>query len=407
MTQAAPRAGRRRWPWVLLVLLIVAAVVGWAAVRLAAPPAPAQVQPVLAASQTVKGSKPALPWPSVGQGAVSVPQLGYTEQSGTETSVPIASLTKMMTAYLILRDHPIAAGQDGANITFTQTDVDDRNADTTLDEANVPVQVGEVLTERQVLEGLLVHSANNLADTLARWDAGSIPAFVAKMNRAAAALGMHQTHYADASGYDQQSMSTPSDLLKIAGAALENPVFAQIVTMPSVTLPVAGTVSTYTPGLGTPGVVGVKSGFTTAAGGCDVMAYSTTVSGQHLEVLAAVTGQQTGDVLAEAGQAALALARATAGGVVSVAAVHQGQPVATVSSHGTTVPAVATKGVAVLGYPGQTIRQDFAAVGHPKAGSVAGTQVGVATVHLGSQVVQVDARMTHPLPTETFVQRLF
>ena len=54
------------------------------------------------------------------------------------------------------------------------------------DEANAQVTLGEVLTERQLLGGMLVHSANNYADTLAMWDAGSIPAFVAKMNRTAA-----------------------------------------------------------------------------------------------------------------------------------------------------------------------------------------------------------------------------
>ena len=64
------------------------------------------------------------------------------------------------------------------------------------------VQPGEKLNERQLLDGLLVHSANNLADVLAQWDAGSIPAFVAKMNATATSLGMTHTHYADASGLD-------------------------------------------------------------------------------------------------------------------------------------------------------------------------------------------------------------
>ena len=122
----------------------------------------------------------------------------------------------MMTAYVILRDHPLGPGQNGPSITMTQADVDDFDNDTVEDEANAQVTVGEVLTERQLLEGLLVHSANNFADTLARWDAGDIPAFVAKMNSTATQLGMDHTHYADPSGFDQISQSTAGDLLKVA-----------------------------------------------------------------------------------------------------------------------------------------------------------------------------------------------
>ena len=164
-----------------------------------------------------------------------------------------------------------------------------------------------MLTERQILEGMLIHSANNLAFALACWDAGSLPAFVAKMNATAMSLGMTNTHYADASGFTSQSVSTPADLLKVTSAAMAIPVFAQTVSMPSVTLPVAGTVSTYTPLLSgsttdAPGVVGVKSGFTTAAGGGDILAYQTAVGGHPLIVLAAVTSLEGPEVLRTAGQ---------------------------------------------------------------------------------------------------------
>ena len=71
-----------------------------------------------------------------------------------------------MTAYLVLRDHPLKPDENGPSITMTQTDLDDFETDTVEDEANAKVTVGEVLTEHQLLEGLLVHSANNFADTL-------------------------------------------------------------------------------------------------------------------------------------------------------------------------------------------------------------------------------------------------
>ena len=134
----------------------------------------AAVTATMAPTVHVASSPVALPWPTTGQAAVAVPSVGIDVTSGPETPVPIASLTKMMTAYIILHDHPVPVGQNGPGITMGQPDVDDFDNDTVEDEANAQVTVGEVLTERQLLEGLLVHSANNFADTLARWDAGSI-----------------------------------------------------------------------------------------------------------------------------------------------------------------------------------------------------------------------------------------
>ena len=89
--------------------------------------------------------------------------------------------------------------------------------------------LNEQITEAQVLGGMLVHSADNYADLLATWDAGSIPAFVAKMNATAARLGMDHSHFADASGVNPGSESTASDLLKVAALDMADPTFASMV----------------------------------------------------------------------------------------------------------------------------------------------------------------------------------
>ena len=107
------------------------------------------------------------------------------------------------------------------------------------DESNIPIQLGEKLTERQMLEALLNQSANDIAYSLALWDAGSLPAFVAKMNALAASLGATHTHYVDASGYDPQSVSTAADTLRIAAAGMSIPAFAEVVGLSTVT-PAAG-----------------------------------------------------------------------------------------------------------------------------------------------------------------------
>jgi D-alanyl-D-alanine carboxypeptidase (penicillin-binding protein 5/6) len=340
---------------------------------------------------------PALPWPKTGEAAVDVPAVGFRAQSGHERPVPVASMTKVMTAYVVLEDHPLALGQQGPRITVTQADASQFGTDTVTDQANVLLKQGEVLTEYQMLEGLLVHSANDLAYALASWDAGSVPAFVAKMNSVAAGLGMHDTHFADASGFSPSSVSTAADLLRVGAVAMADPVFEQIVSMPAVTLPLAGTVGSYTPMLGATGVVGVKSGFTTAAGGGDLLAYRTTVGGHTLLSLAAVTSQEGWTVLGFAGREALALAKAASARVLSMTAAPKGTVVARLTS-GTRSVAVRTASAAsVLVLPGGSIHQAV----HLRAlhaGARRGTEVGTATFVFAGQVVSVPVRLAGRLP---------
>lgn len=413
--RAARRAGRPSWRRPLVGMAALAVVVVLVVVLVAvtagpgeeapAAPATASVHATLSTRRQVPGADPAsLPWPTTGQAAVAIPAVGYTAQSGGETPVPVASMTKVMTAYVVLQDHPLVGTASGPDITITPSDAADYTTDVVTTQASVAVQAGEVLTERQALQGMLVHSANNLAYALGCWDAGSLAAFVQKMNTTAASLGMHHTHYVDASGYTPGSASTAADLLKVATAAMAIPFFAQTVTMPSVTLPVAGTVSTYTPLLPgsttspTPGVVGVKSGFTSAAGGGDILAYETTVGGHSVEVLAAVTTQEGPTVLHNAGEMDLAVARAAAADLVSVDVAAAGQRVGTVSEPGARVAAVAGTSASLLAWPGQTVRQEVVAGAHLPAGAPAGTTVGTAQYHLGSQEVSVPVRTARRLP---------
>ena len=402
----ARRCARRRF-WAVAVLLV--AVVGGVATYNLRAATTLQAAVVAVPSTTVltPGTPPVLPWPTVGESAVVVPAVGFSSQSGAEQSVPIASLTKLMAAWVILHDHPLAAGQDGPSVTMTSVDVEDVAHDDETDQANVPVADGEILNERQLLEGLIVHSANNLADTLARWDAGTVPAFVAKMNAAAASLGMTNTHYVDADGFESQSVSTVADVLKVAAQLMANPTFAEIAQLQSVTLPVAGTEDTYTPLLGTHDVVGVKSGFTSEAGGCDVLALSQMVDGRKVLVLAAVTGQLGASPLAQAGMAALAVADAATTGVHSVQALTRGQLLANVLLRGTSVPAVAAHDASVLAWAGTPVRVRLDLTRRPEGGAGRGTRIGVGVVESGAQRSVAPARLTGRLPTASLAERLF
>ncbi|HWD54579.1 MAG TPA: hypothetical protein VG346_05620, partial [Acidimicrobiales bacterium] len=151
---ASSRRRRRRRRRVLVPLLVLAVMVAagafvWVRLRAAAP-APV-VSSALPAAAPVSAQTVPLPWPATGQGAVAIPAVGVAAASGPEKPVPVASLTKLMTAYVILRDHPLVPGEAGPSVAVTQADVDDFNHDTVSDDSNAQVTVGEELTEQQLL----------------------------------------------------------------------------------------------------------------------------------------------------------------------------------------------------------------------------------------------------------------
>jgi serine-type D-Ala-D-Ala carboxypeptidase (penicillin-binding protein 5/6) len=187
---------------------------------------------------------------------------GAVVSSRDQQPVPIASVTKVMTAYLVLRD------PREVTVTVTDDDVADTERREGQDESIVHVTAGETLTERQALIAILLPSANNVAAMLARASAGSLDAFVAWMNEMAQALGMRHTIYTDPSGLDEGTRSTAEDQLILAQRAIQVPEFAALVALRSAELPVAGTVHNTDSLLGKDGFVGIKTGSDDAAGGC-------------------------------------------------------------------------------------------------------------------------------------------
>jgi len=251
------------------------------------------------ARQDRRAALPTTVWPADGQAAV---QLGHSPvQAGpNQHTAAIASLAKVMTAYLVLRDHPLHHGLDGPTITLAGADVADTDRRREQRESVVSVAAGEQLTERQALQALLLPSANNIAAVLARWDAGSIRRFVSRMNAAAQSLGMTHTRYTDPSGYDDTTVSTASDQVLIVDRAMRVPAFASIVSTPSVALPVAGFVRNTDALLGHDGFVGVKTGSDDAAGGCFAFRAIRRIDGKRTTITGVVLGQP-GDDQIEAG----------------------------------------------------------------------------------------------------------
>jgi serine-type D-Ala-D-Ala carboxypeptidase (penicillin-binding protein 5/6) len=245
---------------------------------------------------------PSTAWPADGQAAVQIGQ-SQVQAGPNQHAAAIASVAKVMTAYLVLRDHPLGLGQDGPTITLTDADVADTDRRRRQRESVVSIAAGEELTELQALQALLLPSANNIGAVLARWDAGSEDRFVARMNATARSLGMPHTRYTDPSGYDDATVSTAVDQVRIVDRAMRLPVFASIVATPSATLPVAGTVHNTNTLLGRNGFVGVKTGSTAAAGGCFAFRAIHWIDGKRTTITGVVLGQP-GHNQVEAGLAA-------------------------------------------------------------------------------------------------------
>jgi D-alanyl-D-alanine carboxypeptidase (penicillin-binding protein 5/6) len=261
-------------------------------------------------SSTVASAIDVLPstvWPAHGQAAFIQTGRSQIQVGPNQHPAAIASVAKVMTAYLVLRDHPLGPGEDGPTIMLSDADVADTDRRSRQEESVVSVAAGEQLTERQALQALLLPSANNIAAVLARWDAGSADRFVARMNATARSLGMTHTRYTDPSGYDDATVSTAADQVRIVDRAMQLPVFASIVATASATLPVAGVVHTTNTLLGHNGFVGIKTGSDDAAGGCFAFRAIRWIGGKRTTITGVVLGQPGHDQIAAGLAAAEAL----------------------------------------------------------------------------------------------------
>ncbi|MET9809002.1 D-alanyl-D-alanine carboxypeptidase family protein [Streptomyces halstedii] len=386
------------WTPLVLLLLIIFAIAQ--AVR----PLPDPALTLSAApTYTFGGEKLAMPWPEEGQGAVEVEGVGAIGSYGKEKSAPIASMAKVMTAYVILKDHPITGKQTGERIEVDAQA--GKEADST-DESMATIKEGDTYTEYQMLQMLMIPSGNNVARLLARWDAGTEEAFVEKMNAAAKDLGMTKSTYTDPSGLKSSTVSTPADQIKLGKAVMQNDIFRRIVDMPQADIPGVGRIYNNNDILLEPGVNGIKTGSSTPAGGNLLWTASTVVDGKTQRIIGVVMGADMEgrlyDKLQRAVQNSLKLIQAAQKGVDSATVVKKGQVVGYVDNgFGAHTPVVATKNLKAVGWSGLEVDLKLTDGGKtPGHQAEAGTVVGEVTIGTGtgkvSAPVALQSAMTEP-----------
>jgi D-alanyl-D-alanine carboxypeptidase (penicillin-binding protein 5/6) len=180
---------------------------------------------------------------------------------------PIASLTKIMTALLVIRrTNPRDV------VTVSEVAAAPRPVPGV---SNLGLQPGEQVTVGDLLYALLLQSANDAAVALAEQVAGSVDAFVSEMNAEARRLGLRNTYFASPNGLDDSGYSTARDLVTLTRVAFQHPLFARVVRTQFHEIPSQSGVPRIVQNRNVllwlyPGAIGVKTGFTSAAGFCVV-----------------------------------------------------------------------------------------------------------------------------------------
>ncbi|UNK71219.1 D-alanyl-D-alanine carboxypeptidase [Microbacterium sp. H1-D42] len=246
-------------PRVLIPVGIVAAVCGsyaattllWPlnAVAPTAATAKVEIAPAAAASVT---------WPAKGSAAVGVQ--GIAPAASTTDRDEIASISKVVSVLMVLDELPLQPGEQGPSFDFDWSDANDYWQYRSMDQSSLDVPVGGSLTEYQMLQGVLLGSANNYIDRLADEVWGSEWGFSQAADEWLADHGLKDIRIESPSGFNEDNIASPAALLKLGELAMKNPVFAEIVGTRSAEIPGVGNVTNTNQMLDDPGVVGIKTG---------------------------------------------------------------------------------------------------------------------------------------------------
>ncbi|MEU9174541.1 D-alanyl-D-alanine carboxypeptidase [Streptomyces sp. NPDC048420] len=390
------------WTPILILLVVVFAIVQ--AVR----PLPNPTLSLTAEdSYTFDGSKATLPWPGEGQGWMDVNGVGTMGDFGKQTPVAIGSVAKAMTAYIVLKDHPLKSGEEGAKITVDALAEKEGGYNKEGESTLNTVKEGDVLTERQAISAIMIPSANNIARLLARWDAGSEAAFIKKMNDTAKELGMKNTTYTDASGLKETTVSSAEDQVKLGNELVKIPALTEITSMGQWIDPSGQKWYNYNYLVPYNGAIGIKTGTTTAAGGNLLFAARKEVGGETVTVVGAILGQHKSPIIQTVNDVSKTAMLAAQDALTSAKILKKGDVVGYVDDGlGGHTPVVLTKDVTAVGWAGFKVKLSFAADDVPHTAK-AGTKVGTLTVGDGEAgAVKVPVTLQKDLTEPGFTDKL-
>ena len=233
-----------------------------------------------------------LTWPSYGTSAIgALDGDGVLAASKTATARPMASISKLVTALVVLDKHPLtSATATGPKITMSSVDTAIYHHYLSLNGKVAAVRAGLSFTEKELLELALIDSANNYAASLAVWAYGSDDAFFAAEKAWTAAHHLTSIQMFDPAGLDKRNVSTASDLVALGRLALANPALSAIVSTKSVNVHDIGIIHNTNTLLGKHGVMGLKTGTLNGYGSNLLFSAILPVGTSSVTVIGAVLG---------------------------------------------------------------------------------------------------------------------
>lgn len=362
--------------------------------------APVGETDAVVAEQSIPGAgAPAIDFPPYGAAALgAVGYEGVLASAGTQDPHPIASITKVITALVVLEAHPLALGDAGPTATFSAMD-EQFYADMIAQDGIVaPVAAGQVMSQRNMLDLALMASANNYAQSLAAWAFGSEAAYVDAARDWLQRNGLAKTTVVDATGIQPGNTSTAADLIELAKLAIAHPVVAEIVATGTVEVPGVGLVTNRNGLLGVDGVDGIKTGTLDESGACLLFAQDFAVGAETVTVVGVVLGGPDHDTINAAIRGLLAQADS---GFQEVTLATALEPIGEYETPwGDTARAVPAETVTAVVWTGAVIEED--AVVQPVGLAESGTEVGSVTYTFGESTVTVpltlDSDISDPGP---------
>jgi len=252
------------------------------------------VDPVIAHRTAPAGTAAVLSFPGYGGSAIgAVGFEGVLAHSGSTSPLPMASITKLITALVVLQAKPLAVGAEGPKVTMTSADVALYHHYRSVDGQVVTVKSGLVFSEHELLQLALIHSANNYAASLALWAFGSMDAYLSAARSWVAAQKLTSVTITDPTGLDITDVASTADLLQLGKLALADPVLAPIVSTKSITIHDVGTLTNTNTLLGYDGIEGIKTGTLNDAGSNLLFAARHKVGSATVVIIGVVLGGST------------------------------------------------------------------------------------------------------------------
>ncbi|UUU22891.1 D-alanyl-D-alanine carboxypeptidase [Streptomyces sp. DSM 40750] len=362
-------------------------------------------------SYAFEGEKASLPWPDEGQGWMDVNGIGTVDSFGEQKPAAIGSVAKAMTAYVILKEHPMKVGAKGATIPVDEkAEIEGGYDEPGKGESTLnTVKEGDKLTQYDAIAAIMIPSANNIARLLARWDSnGSEEEFVKKMNAAAKDLGMTNTTYTDPSGLKETTVSTAEDQVKLGNALVKMKALTDITRLPEWIDPSGLKHRNYNTLVPYDNAIGIKTGSTTAAGGNLLFAATKEVGGETVIVVGAILGQHTSPIIDTVNAVSKTAMVAAQDALTSSTILKKGDVVGYVDDGlGGQTPVVVTQDVSAVGWAGKTVKLELDPSESIPNEAKTGTEVGSLTVGDGSgDGVQVPVALQKDLTEPGFGTRL-